>query len=577
MKPIMKFAAAAAMAFSIGMLPQANAEITLKSNGVGDALLFPVFNGYVDNYFTISNSSNQWVQAHIRYRNASWSGELLDFDVIFSPGDVLIFRIADLNGDGKWEIDQSLDPKTFEYSGMLKSCEGVETPCIAPSELLIPPASAAVPEAEIMHAKMAGYIEVISEGYLNGMTHAKMARLTAPAFAGQRAAEGQREVDNKLGTSIWSWVDGQNATESSVGSGKYAGYHSTRTAEDAGNWLSGTAFITVPNTGMGIAYNAEAFVNFRTTSTMTSERIDITPIGGNPIRHRIDNYPNDWAVIVHNEDSIGAAGGISPQGDYIYGFRPERPDEDRTDEARISFNNTWGPTLADGDDYNVSATWAVDPFDPEIDNWDNELCPIAAIQVGFHLCANSIAEVEDAIRAGGQVYTSFFFDEGEYDNTKLESWYFTLFPTKFYQGEHPNYWLVQPATLSNYISKSVAWLLALGKPISLEIWDHEEHPGSGSTPDCPISPCLPDDVAVAALGQELALFNVDWIKSFFTAGAVDTYTKGRVVVAPGQNALDPKINGFGVVKANPTWPFLGYTFELDPAIPALGHWRSMQR
>jgi len=526
---------------------------------------------------------------------------LLDFDVIFSPGDVLIFRIADLNGDGKWEIDQSLDPKTFEYSGMKRFCEAgkatetgkaTDTPCIAPSELLIPPASPRVSEAEIMHAKMAGYIEVISEGYFNKcsnssgslrtcMNHTNMARLTDPAFAGQRAADGQREVDNKLGTSIWSWVDGENATEIS---GRYVGYHSTRTAEDVGNWLSGSAFITVPNTGMGIAYNAEAFVNFRTTSTMGSDRTDITDLlGGDMIRHRIDNYPDDWAVIVHNEDSIGDAGGISPQGDYVYGFIPERPKEDRTDESRISFNNTWGPTLADGDDYNVSATWAVDPFDPEIDNWDNELCPIAAIQIGFHLCANSIAEVEDAIRAGGQVYTSFFFDEGEYGNTKLGSWYFTLFPTKFYQGEREDHRrqvtlvTLGGPTNSSYVIEAVAWLLALGKPISLEIWDHEEHPGSGSTPDCPISPCLPDDVAVAALGQELALFNVDWIKSFFTAGAVESYTKGRVVVAPGPNASDPSRNGFGVVKANPTWPFLGYTFELDPTISALGHWRSMQR
>jgi hypothetical protein len=88
---------------------------------------------------------------------------------------------------------------------------------------------------------------------------------------------------------------------------------------------------------------------------------------------------------------------------------------------------------------------------------------------------------------------------------------------------------------------------------------------------------LPGDIAVAAIGQELALFDVDWIKSFFNIGAVEGYTKGRVIVLPGPNAFDPSLNGFGVAKANPTWPFLGYTFEMDPAVPAIGHWRAMQR
>jgi hypothetical protein len=118
MRKINKLAAAIAVAVGVGAASTANAVIELKPNCLGDAMLFPIYHGYFENYFTISNMANEWIQGHLRFRGAAWSGEVRDFDVILSPGDVMVFRLADLDGDGQWEIDQSLDPLNFKYTGM---------------------------------------------------------------------------------------------------------------------------------------------------------------------------------------------------------------------------------------------------------------------------------------------------------------------------------------------------------------------------------------------------------------------------------------------------------------------------
>ncbi|KHD07843.2 hypothetical protein PN36_06430 [Candidatus Thiomargarita nelsonii] len=557
MKPIMKFAAAAAMAFSIGMLPQANAEIMLKSNGLGDALIFPVYWGVpgVDNYFTVSNRSGEWVQAHLRFRNGTWCGENLDFDVILSPGDVLIFRVADVDGDGYWEIDQSLDPKNFEYTGILGNC-GPDTDkgpdnsdtglpgepanmCMNQKDLLIPNATAELTEGLLDHARSMGYVEVFAEGVLDNMDHRIMAELIDPDKAGQLAAQGQRKIGNRLGTSLWSWVDASG------------GFATGRRASDVGNWLSGTAFITVAGSGMGVSYNAEALRNFRTNSHL----------------HRIDNYSRDNAVILHDENSVGQVHGPSPFGDYLYSFK----NEDNNFEKGISFNNTWGPTLADGDDYNVPGECRSDSLVPEIDNWDNEL-------ITGNRAINSICEVNKAIRSDGQFYTSFYFAGEQYNNSTLSSFYFALFPTKFYIGEDPGFYT--QTTFAGYLEKAVKQLLVEAKPIYQEIWDHEENPGIPveTSNECTVSPCISERPPAKrmALGQCLSVFTIDFIKQFNDAAA--DFKKGKVILGCDEDfgvACNPLNNPFGNASLAPTWPFMGYTFEIGEG--SVGQWRNMQQ
>jgi hypothetical protein len=483
---------------------------------------------------------------------------------------------------------------------------------------------------------MTGYVEFIGEGVFreeDGVTgqikvpsHQLMNKFTNPANAGKFGGQGQRQVDTRRGVSLWSWVDAANAKE--VGnSGTYTGYFVTtsdpdaqqqvapasdptingnakvagityRTAADVPNVLSGTGFVALPGSGMGIAYNAEAFVDFRTTTPMDINRLvaaedkDIDKAGP-AIKHRIDNYPPDWAVILHDENSVGPRAGVSPRGDYVYGYRPEGGSlaEDRFDESRISFNNTWGPTLADGDDY-YTTNWltcnffnGACPNKGEVDNWDITLGNVLKA-TGYWDYANSIAEVEEAIREGGQVYTSFYFDRNLYQGASLRSWYFAFFPTKFFYAEDGTDWGRRPTLVKggadSYLNAAVAWLLNLSKPVGIEVWNTEEIPLRTTIPDCPQSPCLPGSQASTSLGQELSFFDIGWMKGLFTdstaSSYAETFTRGRVVLFPLDN--NPRLNAWSnASKSHPTWPFLAYTFDMEATESnvEIGHWRSMQR
>lgn len=561
MKRVNKLAAAVALALSAGMIaPNANAVIELESNGRGDALIFPVYEGRIQNYFTVMNSDNRWIQAHVRFRGAGWTTEMLDFDIILSPGDVWVFRLADIDGDGYWEIDQSLDPQNFAWAGMQQNCQNESTGatmenCIDQNPLLIPPTNNTITEEILEHQRHVGYIEVIGEGVFldNGRnpTHSLMQRLADNA--GQMSDEGQREVSSPSGAkgvSLWSWVDAQNATYDGVNIP--TNYHLTRTAMDVGNALSGTAFLTLGGS-TGLSYNAEALVNFRTSMNA----------------HRVDNYDVDTAVIIHDENSVGPAGGdgpgvsaiarsvISPYGDYVYGFDPEVPNEDNAMESRISFNNTWGPTMADGDDHALTLL----PYDAVFgdDSWDINFTRL-----------NSVAEVEEAIFRDGQSFSSFYFHNGSFanDGMSLSSWYFVAFPTKFYYGESPNYYGTTSLRGSGgYTQRAATSLLSLGKPVAIELWDINENPATASVADCPTSPCLPGEVVTPALGQELTNFDISWVKSLFTAG--QNFTMGRFVLG---------LPGAPTVLGNKDFPGLAYTFEVSTGAGlSINHWRSMHR
>jgi len=160
MKKMKKLAVAVGVALSLGVASQANAVMEFQHGGKGDVVLFPYYNGSEgwENYYTITNDSPLWIQGHLRFRGAAWCAELRDFDIILSPGDVFVFRIADIDGDGEWELDQSLDIKNFQYTGLVEMadqgdmdlptshCEGTDGekhwPCMDPSYGLIPEANA---------------------------------------------------------------------------------------------------------------------------------------------------------------------------------------------------------------------------------------------------------------------------------------------------------------------------------------------------------------------------------------------------------------------------------------------------
>jgi hypothetical protein len=661
MKKLHKLAATVAMALSLGVTHQAYASqalgpfpdrggMVVENGGRGDALLFPVFYGYGENYFTISNSSGEWVQGHLRFRGAAWSGELLDFDVILSPGDVFVFRLADIDGDGYWEIDESLDIKNFQYTGMNLDCSpevgtvGVaKTNCLDQQTLLIPqPTNLDVNDATgnwkggnitpelIEHHRHVGYVEFIGEGvfYPRTLMSSLMPKFIDPANAGKLSADGQRRTGNKLGTSLWSWVGGYDAypAKDSVApviasSFKNLGlnpfYTETlscdnpavdtigladrcdrRTARGVPNVLSGTAFITQAGQSHGVAYNAESLFDFRTNRASaggdrgcTGTTVAVgTDCGGRSVRHRVDNYPTDNAVILHHENPRA-----SSTYSYVYAYAPV-PAEDLF-ESRISFNNTWGPTLADGNDYTlvqsdggyVTLTFPGNPYrwvdsTYVLDTWDYE----------FGDSANSIAEVEEAVRKGypsstpyptftpadkfgasaRQRFTSYYSDNAVFDKScegnqrvgspptcgagSLSSWYFAFFPTKFFYGEHPAYWTIAATKSADnvpginllgvpngttddkklldkhgYLEAAVTNLLNWAKPLNVEVWDIFENTPMPRESECLYSPCVVPGAPskLFAVREELAYFSIKNLKNLFEGTAHQSWDAGRVVLS----------------------------------------------
>jgi hypothetical protein len=569
MKILQKWLIAIAMILSIGITHTANAVIELRSGSKGDALLFPIFAGQFENYFTImndvrdtspvdsaTNKNNHWIQGHLRIWGSVWSSELFDTDIILSPNDVFVFRIADVDGDGYWEIDQSLDPKNFQYTNTLTNCSPEGTiPDTDPSDGISPPtqlncidfnATALIPkntelaalmpgvttdylESLIERHKQWGYVEFIAEGILEGMTHEIMegkkmidpvtgleiddpnTGLIKPANQGKLATQGQKRLIvipdqagnlrnyGGLGTHLWSWTNagGMNGVD--------------RGASDVDNVLSGTAFIAMfPGSSYALAYNAEALYNFRTNL--------------NP--HRIDNYKAGLQGVILHDENVGDRSGVSPVGDYVYGYPFNAAgggtNDDRLEEAQLSFSVTWGPTLADGDDYNPI------PTEPGVsvpnvvqDVWDATLAHTNAVALKGPDNINSITEVEEAIRLYGQRYSSFFFD-GEINNltsgtpafqvfnpicqgngcsaNTLMSWYQIFLPTKHFYGVS----LPLPPKFMDYLNQTVSKLLANSpsnpKLVGVDVWDIEERSAcecpcekggeiEGTIPLCSISPC----------------------------------------------------------------------------------------
>jgi hypothetical protein len=293
------------------------------------------------------------------------------------------------------------------------------------------------------------------------------------------------------------------------------------------------------------------------------------------------------AIIVHDEDVSGPGLATQdkprPYGDYVLRYEnygtTSPTQEDRDDEARMSFQNTWGPTLADGDDYElmgVRPTYG----DPQEDDFDADwlLNPYG------YGTDNSIAEVEEAIREGGQVFTSYYFDGDmlKYSDVGLQSQYFAFFPTKVFWSEM--YDRYKAADFGQYIERAVMWLLSKPKPYRLEVWDNFEK--EACTEKAPeggfVSPYVPSGKKTVScftfLGHEVTFLSIADVKSAFpnvsVTGGLDVnkdFKAGRVVFNPPEDANNPFKNNL-----RQSWPGLMYTFELGNDW-SLSQWRSLQR
>jgi len=621
MKKLHKLAAAVAVAAGIALSPQANA-IELKPNGAGDALLFPIYYGQFENLFTITNNSGNWIQGHLRFRGATWSTELRDFDVILSPGDVFVFRLADLDGDGQWEIDQSLDTRNFQYTGMLftDDCQGPNGAipnCLNPSSLLEPTVFSNVTTQDRLTAQRnAGHVEFIGEAVLNGMTHAIM-----EALIGSNPGDTWRPYvttnGNGRGTNAWKWSDAANSFRPCPSAAPC-----DRGLRDVPNVLTGTAFISYPGVVSALAYNADALTDFRTNTRDRTHRIEnypnrVSPNNGVVVGPALINTSDgangvlaptptptppeiaaanlllerDNSVIVHIEDASAAA-----TYDYVYGFPGSG--EQRRDEVVTSFNNTWGPSLADGDSYPLPAGNPRRTATPAIDVWDERFRTVTVAEVraggypnyvlldgannatldsgvllsgapapsgGRHAHVDSIAEVETAIEEAGQVFYSYYFDKGNVDRSSgaksysLSSWFVGYAPTKFFYAEDIDAAAANP-NFAAFVNSRVNFLSTLGKSVGLEVWNHEEVPCSGR------GTISPSNANPSILGEEVSIWNITWMKGLSVGDKnCPNFTNGRVVVNAGLRT-----------PGNPLYPFLLYTFEMSND-SKMYNMRAMQR
>jgi hypothetical protein len=623
MKKMKTIAAAVGVALSLGVASQAaNAVMEYKPGGKGDALLFPFYKGSPgwENYYTITNSANAWIQGHIRFRGAAWCGELRDFDIILSPGDVFVFRLADLDGDGLWEIDQSLDPQNFRYTGLHPAVDQTHTKsisicnmggtgqteaCMDSSTNLMPSEPDAIITEEILaHQRELGYIEFIGEAVLDNMNHTIMSILLDAQP--RDWAPYQTDVFYQRGTSAWKWSNAANhfaVVNPPQNNGVWVG---DRGLSDVPNALSGVGFVSLTGTSSALTFNADAILNFRTG--VNDHRIDNyrLDINGDPLPHWT---PADRAVIVHHENGAADGDGISPFGDYVYRFPLERP-ESNVYEGRISFNNTWGPTLGDGDDYDLSRTfdngknvygrpvnlrWTQgtldnptamgNPDDNQIDDWDIDLAA-----VGDPRPINSIAEVEEAIREGGQTFSAFYFDNagfGAQSAGSLRSWFIAYYPTKFFYGEKASFY--EQKTLKAYITQAARFMiLRMGKTYNLQVWDINENTGGESAIFIPGQECVSpatleecfDDVIITGqkgtltLGHCCNIFDITQVKNAFSSQVSNFFT-GRAVFSPQIN--DPLEEGATKFDRLDWKSYPGLFYEFEWSNGGICGWRPLHR
>jgi hypothetical protein len=166
---------------------------SVSNETLGDALVFGYYDtrtsaqggaDLTDNYFTITNTSKSWIQGHVRVRTGDESLELLDFDAVLSPKDILAFNIRQTE-DGHISFS-SCDTNTLIHSAFTLNYDrdgDDELDCFIgntdpASEFFLPAAgSTSVPlmtqiitactdatQEEAVEETLKGYAEFIGEG-----------------------------------------------------------------------------------------------------------------------------------------------------------------------------------------------------------------------------------------------------------------------------------------------------------------------------------------------------------------------------------------------------------------------------
>lgn len=323
--------------------PTAQGLVLMNQGGKGDVLLGDfyratvgtTFGGLLDNakfltYVSITNTSDDWVAAHIRLRSGRYSIEIVDFPILLSPRDVFWFQFQPIgkiveNPDGsKKEVLTSLqlwssDLETIKLSGLptVKNAAGEDEWLVNLSNTvlddfaLLPAEQKGVQEMAIGYMEVIGLWRLVSDVQLEGggsspaITHSMMAGLTFPKLMSDFYNYGHSTLNETVKPAVKVFPF------------------------DCPNVLSGQVFMGDFSNGLYTGYTMTALANFRT--------------GCEIVRHRdleIRNPRNWWPTDCFDDPGAIVYLPISA------GLDPAYHDPD--------WATSFGPTLNDGDDWTGS-------------------------------------------------------------------------------------------------------------------------------------------------------------------------------------------------------------------------------
>ncbi len=305
----------------------------------GDVVIYPYYDVSAAtslNYFYLVNTTKFYLQAHIRFRTAECSIEVLDFDVILTPYDVFTFWVlpevtdADgITGPGFY----SADAHTLAVSGLIPSkyfdSNGYVTIAFNTRRLL--DLHIAADDAADMLPK--GYVEVIAEGLIQSDFWSNCGPFKSLVAAANTDKKDSCTWDANNPTGAFSKADAVFGDNNIDHVGKTTNGTTGYERIDNGELLYGTEYFVDFASASGYGVNAATITAFRTSD-------------------------NDSDYDRHIDDNYTAPGTAVPSGYNGLILHPDYVGSDMTNKNpyfRPDWATTFGPTLAFGDDMDAEA------------------------------------------------------------------------------------------------------------------------------------------------------------------------------------------------------------------------------
>lgn len=396
-----------AFAMMVAFTVPASAVITAEDAGSGDALVLPLtFMDAEKNRIALRNNSNEFVQAHIRFRTGVASREVRDFDIIFSPWDVvtidLVPVIDEVTGEYQTTEIRSTD-KSFRYNPLTQDYDPAVGFVTTYSEGTLAESANYLTAEQVVYEKMFGYVEVFGEAVLVGLTETVADALVDAGYSinawswynwNRPGGVGVPTVNGAPVYTAAALATAPRGVTTNVGGVGTVVSAFTNCLADLGNVLTGVAYIDNVQGG-GVAIDATALRDFR-TSGINAHR------DGN-------NYAADAGVILHDSNFVGN----TPEAlDYRYVYNlTSTPLYQRT----MYWATTFGPTWLDGDDVDELASSEYGE-----NFYTGVLGGVALNDPTF----NSLDEVEAALAGIAGNTTHYFNDD------KFSTFFMLTYPTK---------------------------------------------------------------------------------------------------------------------------------------------------